>query len=253
MPSRMDRYYQSDEVSDKRTSRNHDLYKKIYEQAEYTNIEGIASIEKTNEIDISKIQELLKGREKKEKKVEENTIQIPSLSEASFDERNYDIREVLNKARDTKVEDDKKRSISNTEYNVLKNTKLKDRYNFEEDEKELKELLHTISKTGMLSKLEDNDLSLDLFSDLKSVDGTMIGNSSTIQNVLKEEKKKEIPKEAEMDKSFFTTSVNFSNDDFEIEDEKPKKDHKIVSKILVILLFVVVALAEIFIVFKYIV
>ncbi len=56
-----------------------------------------------------------------------------------------------------------------------------------------------------------------------------------------------------MDKSFFTTSVNFSNDDFEIEDEKPKKDHKIVSKILVILLFVVVALAEIFIVFKYIV
>ena len=194
MPSRMDRYYQSDEVSDKRTSRNHDLYKKIYEQAEYTNIEGIASIEKTNEIDISKIQELLKGREKKEKKVEENTIQIPSLSEASFDERNYDIREVLNKARDTKVEDDKKRSISNTEYNVLKNTKLKDRYNFEEDEKELKELLHTISKTGMLSKLEDNDLSLDLFSDLKSVDGTMIGNSSTIQNVLKEEKKKEITK-----------------------------------------------------------
>lgn len=252
MPSRMDRYYQPDEVSGKRTSRNHDLYKKIYEQAEYTNIEGIASIEKTNEIDLSKIQELLKGREKKEKKVLPISP-LPSFSQDSLDEKNYDIREVLNKARDTKVEDDKKRSIHNTEYNVLKNIKMKDRYNFEEDEKELKELLHTISKTGMLSKLEDNDLSLDLFSDLKSTDGTMIGTSSTIQNVLKEEKKKEVSKEAEMDKSFFTTSVNFSDDDFEIEGEKPKKDHKIISKILIILLFIVVALAEIFIVFKYIV
>lgn len=251
MPSRMDRYYQSDEVTQKRTSRNYDLYKKIYEQAEYTNIEGIANIEKTNEIDISKIQELLKGREKKEKKVSVPTP-VASFSEDPMEEKNYDIREVLNKAKDTKVEDDKKRSISDTQYNILKNIKMKDRYNFEEDEKELKELLHTISKTGMLSKLEDNDLSLDLFSDLKSVDGTMIGNSSTIQDVLKEEKKKEV-KEAEMDKSFFTTSVNFSDDDFEIEGEKPKKDNKILSKILIILLFVVVAFIEIFIVFKYIV
>ena len=59
----MERYYKNDYTANKRTSRNHDLYKSIYEDQTYTNIEGIANIDRSNEVDIAKIKDLLKSRE----------------------------------------------------------------------------------------------------------------------------------------------------------------------------------------------
>ena len=44
--SRMDRY--NKEVENSRSSKNKDLYKNIYEFGEYSNIEGIATIDKSN-------------------------------------------------------------------------------------------------------------------------------------------------------------------------------------------------------------
>ena len=54
MLSRMERYYKSS-ASVQREQNVMKICIKIYEDAEYTNIEGITSIEKTNEIDLSKI------------------------------------------------------------------------------------------------------------------------------------------------------------------------------------------------------
>ena len=60
MKSRMERYYEIDHDTNRRTRKNADLYQKIYENDEYSNIEGIATTLKPNEIDISKIKEMLK-------------------------------------------------------------------------------------------------------------------------------------------------------------------------------------------------
>lgn len=86
MPSRMERYYHADSEIKQRTRRNQELYKKIYEGGEYTNIEGIASIGSTNEIDISKIKQMLQNREdyKREKNIvvlflRKNQLKFPLL------------------------------------------------------------------------------------------------------------------------------------------------------------------------------
>ena len=57
MPSRMDRYHFEEMTSSKRTKRNEDLYKSIYETGEYSNIEGIASISKKGEINLEKLKD----------------------------------------------------------------------------------------------------------------------------------------------------------------------------------------------------
>ena len=46
----MDRYYKSELVSSGRSSKNKSLYEQIKDLENYTNIEGVATIEKTNEI-----------------------------------------------------------------------------------------------------------------------------------------------------------------------------------------------------------
>ena len=60
MASRMERYHSGTSQSGTRSVRNENLYKNIYENAEYSNIESIATMDKTNEISIEQIKELLK-------------------------------------------------------------------------------------------------------------------------------------------------------------------------------------------------
>ena len=63
MASRMDRYHKSELITSGRSSKNKSLYDQIKDLDNYTNIEGVATIEKTNEIDISKVREMIKNRE----------------------------------------------------------------------------------------------------------------------------------------------------------------------------------------------
>src|SRR5574344_2004316 len=109
MKSRMERY--NDSYSDsnnsigRRSKNNEDLYKTIYEMSEYSNIEGIASIPKTNAVDVSQVKQMLKSREsyQQEKKYDylksspKESIEEPI--ESVEEERNYDIRDILNKAK----------------------------------------------------------------------------------------------------------------------------------------------------------
>ena len=60
----MERYYQTEKEGNTRTKRNTKLYNSIYSYGKYSNIEGIASIDNTNEIDITKVKKMLETREK---------------------------------------------------------------------------------------------------------------------------------------------------------------------------------------------
>lgn len=256
MASRMERYYQSDSNVTKRAKRNQDLYRTMYDEAEYSNIEGIATIEKTNEIDLNKIKELLREREHQGREIKKSIpepVHIEPLVEEPEDMRNYDIRDVLLKAKNQKTDDDKIHSLKNTQYNILKSLNV---HSGDEQKEELKELVHTITNTSALNKMGDKELCLDLLNDLKSNTMT-ISNSSAMDILLKEEKKKKIEPEEEigLDKSFYTSSLNFNDDDFEqLRDMNTNlKKNNLLIKILLFILLVIVVTAIIFAVYEFVI
>ena len=108
MASRMDRYYKSELVTAGRSTKNKSLYKQIEDLDSYTNIEGVATIEKNNEIDISKVKELLKNREdyKRQRQFrtfldQEREIVSPKKEVENKEEpKNYDINDILSKVKE---------------------------------------------------------------------------------------------------------------------------------------------------------
>lgn len=261
MASRMDRYHNNSTTTGKRSHRNESLYDSIYnENVEYSNVEGIARIEKTNEIDISRIREMLKQEEERKHKKEnqpvfKRTITVPTIEDKKEirEEKNYDIRDILTKAKQEKNDEEKNqyRNLKNTQYNILKNIKLdneigKNEDALEKENRELRELIHTITSNSTLEHLNDKDLSLDLLNDLKSENTTTNElDKNSIKKILEEAKskqKEEEPEEVrELDKSFFTSSLNFDDEDFEELKELNSKYR--LNNILIKILIVIVILA----------
>lgn len=245
MASRMERYYKTRE-SKRRIVRNESLYQTIYEDETYSNIEGVVATPKANEIDVEKIKELIASREREKnqtRKLERRPLSLePEEETIEEEEKNYDIRDVLVKAKDSRENNEEEyRSLKNTEYNILKNIKINNKRDLDQEE-ELKELINTITSTSLLNKMSDNELSLNMFDDLKS--DTMIGNPAAIQAVLDEKKEEELHNTDQMDKSFFTSSLGFKEQDFEqLQDlnKSIKKNNKIM-KVVLIILFIVIAL-----------
>lgn len=242
MPSRMEKYYINSQSRTSRTTRNTELYRNLYDGKEYTNVEGIATIEKSNEIDLNKIQELLKAHEEfKQDKKPIIKRQIRKIEEETDDteEKNYDIMDVLNKAKNEYNDDNKSRSLKNTQYNILKNINIKEK----EDDDSLKDLINTITNTSVLNKLGDRDLSLNLLEELKSDNNTMIGAKGS-NDIFKVdlERVKDRDDNDEIDKSFYTSSLNFDEKDFEqLNDIKSSlKKNNILITILVFFFMVVV-------------
>lgn len=260
MASRMERYYNDASSEGKRSRKNQDLYKTIYEGPSYTNIEGIATMEKTNEIDISKIKEMLRSREDYKRQKEYRKLirrepepvpePEPEEEEEIFDtHRNYDIRDVLTKAKEENPEEIKSEhhSLNNTQYNILKNLRMKEKINKEdyvdEEDPDIKNLINTITNTSMLNKLGDKELSLDLLDDLKSDTITSVSTLPSIHDMMEEEEK-EPTGEMDLDKSFFTSAYSFSDDDFDIDEHgnlKPKKKHTVLKVIMTILILALIA------------
>lgn len=254
MASRMEKYYKTRD-SKRRVIRNESLYQTIYEDETYSNIEGVVATPKANEVNIEKLKELIASHEQ-EKNQTRKLIRKPVELEPEIDpldleeEKSYDIRDVLVKAKDSRENiQDEHRSLKNTEYNILKNIKINNKQDVEQEE-ELKELINTITNTSLLNKMSDNELSLNMFDDLKS--DTMIGDSSAIRSILKETKDENLHKTGEMDTSFFTSSLDFKESDFEQLQNLSNSIHKNnkIMRVVLILLFIVVVVALGFIIYN---
>lgn len=259
MASRMDRYYQSNNKRIDRSTKNKDLYKKVNTNSK--DIASISSINRYNEIDISKIKDIVNNREtyKKEKELRQ-TMQNSSLKFSIPEEmndnpvydvmdikpekiekielttpKNYDLSDVLNKAKDEHNENDtKNRNLKNLEYTDLNSLNLHNK-EYKDSEAELKDLINTIHNTSKLHKLGDD---VGLLDELKA--DTMVGDASSIKKVLEKEineEKKDDTKE--LDKSFFTSTYDFNDDDFDEELAKHSKKKEI---IIVIIISLVVAI-----------
>lgn len=251
MVSRMEKYYKNDTKIAQRSQKNKELYRSIYDIGEYSNIEGIATMTKSNEIDITKVKNTLKNREnyKREKQYrqltnkEEKKEEIDISNEfTSKEQKNYDIRDILNKAKDKKPIEDTPRSLDNTNYNILKNLKLniekehKREYENDTFDEELKELIDTITNTSMLNQMNDKELGLNMFNLDETID--KLDGRESVKQLLDQARKYQDSKSntiPEIDNSFYTSSLNFNKEDFEEANSyaKQKKNKKILLKTFV--------------------
>lgn len=247
--SRMDRYNKESENS--RSTKNKDLYKNIYELGEYSNIEGIATIDKSNEVDITKVKEMLKNREeyqrqKEIRKISKKEIEVPTYDvyEVEDDDKVYDIRNILENAKINNPTHEEYQSLKNINYEILK--ELKEKHFNKKTKEEVIDAVDNISNTSRLNKLSDGELGLDMFDDLKSQNDTIVQDKTAIRKLLEEAKNND-EKEKEntntgIDKSFFTSSLNFGKEDFdEIQElNKSVAKNKIIVKILSFIAAVIV-------------
>ena len=256
---RMDRY-NKDSNSNLRSNKNQELYKNIYELGEYSNIEGIATIDKSNEVDITKVKNMLKNREtyQKQKEIrnlEKKEKEVPKYDFYDLDESDkvYDIRDILSKAKVNKPSEENK-SLDSINFEILK--ELKEKHQKEEEKENVQEVLDEISNTSKLNKLSDSDLGLDMFSDLQS--NTIVESKESIKALLDEVKKKDEEKlvntNSNLDKSFFSTSLNFATEDFEgLNDlKKSVKKNNFLVRVLVYIILLTIAGAIVYFIFNWI-
>ena len=249
MASRMERYYNAEE----RSKKNRSLYNQINNLENYTNIEGVVDISNSNEININTVKKLI--NQDKDSMLEKSSRSNDNIEKSNVEEeKNYDLNDVLKKAKhDHSDKDIKHRKLKIHQYEILK--KLKEE---QPDNEKIDELLNTMA----LSDTSGDDLGF--FDDLKS--NTMIGNeASAIKEVLNEAKEDTdesiIDEDSDtsalknLDKSFYTSSFNFSDKDFDDLknlDDTLKRNNKLI-RILIILFSITIAIIILIVVAKLIV
>ena len=324
MNSRLEKYDNSENNTEipSRVARNQSLYNEL-SMSDFSDMkpnDNMKVIENTgNRIDLNKIKDYLESNEEemvqaKSVVVKDDINSIPE-NELFYEEKDYDINSILEKAKENKesyYEDEKHKKLRDTQYDILSKIKV---YDEEEEEKEeekvelnteektLIDLINTVTKnkTDLLEELkkgnentivtspideESNDKIINeaieeskkdsekiVFSKEELVKELAPGNNE--EDLFKElnskEEKLEAPIEKKedtfelkevdndetsiknIDSSFYTNSMSFSKEDFEGFEELEKtvkKNNKMVK--LGIIALVLLALATIFIVLKYV-
>lgn len=255
--SRMDRYYNNESKASKRSLRNQDLYKNIYDDSDsYSNIEGIATIEKSNEVDITKVKNMLRNREDYIKQKDLRNFIPKEVEEPKYEtferdeDRVYDIRDILSKAKSNK-EQEKYHNLDEKNLELLR--KLKEQPKEAIYKEEVGNMLDNIHTTSQLNKLTDQDLGMDMFDDLKSNNNTIIGDKNSIKSILEEakalEEKKKDHTNTGIDNSFFTSSLKFNDEDFD-GFEEPKKKINVFIKLLMLIGLIAVSALVVFVIFN---
>lgn len=231
MASRMDRYRNDTE----RSVKNQEIYKQIGDIGSYTNIEGIANINDNNEINISKIKEMLKNREnyQKEKRYRDLLVSEEKTEDLKKDveeiERKYDIKDVLTDAlKKRSIIENDNHKFESSKYDILKEL------NKESTEENIKETIAVLSS-------DNKDADVNLFDNLKS-DGKE--DKTDIKQIIQETKEENNEDTAQIDKTFFTNSLNFSNSDFE-DLKEMHSDIKRNNRLLIIIAILMIIVAGI--------
>lgn len=253
MESRMERYASKEETKiTSRTMKNKKMYEDLYQKATVTDFKSVAS----NVIDLSDSSikgssrrenyQKSKGRTglgiEEERGIKEYNYEYPRIEK---EPRNFDINQVLKEAkknRDDYDELEKRRKLRTPEYNILADLneeKLKEyRKNKKEvlsldEEKNLEELIHTITSKTMVQDIEkvlDKEKEKDsLLDDLMptALEETVI--SSDILEELKNnpvvEKKEDNEEESKivLDESFYTKSMDLSKEDLILEEDEEEE------------------------------
>ena len=216
MGSRMDKYKNNSEIP-KRSDKNKELYKQIYNA--YDEFENLVVPSNVKEIDLSSLKKEITTRDEYRKVKDYSDITNNKvvrkeivIEEQKKENEIYDINELLNKAvKDKKQEEESAPTISTDSY--LKKLRLDDtRTNldlvkdmYEDIKKEIEEENESLLRTA--------NLSLEILSDLKGDnDNTMI------EAPIKEEF---LPEE---NNRFYSNEYKFSKKDFEDKSDDDSKN-----------------------------
>lgn len=256
---RMERYDNSNRSTVRsRTEKNQDLYNDLGRLEKYTTLTDVSKIEA---VELNAAKKNYRTREGYHQ-IKDYDIDIEKpkerkeLDEFNFlyndEHKTYDINKVLEEAKELREKDalEKKRKLHNEKYNILESSeedleKFKEetklRHKPIENEEELEELIHTITSKELreeIDKAESNDNN-SLLSDLMATNvneevlkpiATKIEDSKVEDDTKKLDKVKEktMSLKDEIDKSFYTKSLDLTEEDFESDDEEEVKPSKFI-------------------------
>lgn len=266
MRRRTDRHIEESGLSPTRLSRmskNKYLYDDINNVIGY---EEITDFNPENGIDLSNIrntnsreeykkykdyQDIFgKTEEKKEEAVEEEEKKIYDINSVLEDaKRNRNKYDELEKKR--KLKENKYATLADTaQLNLEKAESLEKASGNDIDEKELTDLINTITSHNLLKDIKDADSSnnekedeADLLSDLLATHVDLNLEEGIASEYLAKEHEESEKEEKEIDNSFYTKSMDLSEQDFEFSDEieaERKAKIKVIIIIVVILLLIVI-------------
>lgn len=257
---RMERYDSSNRNTVRsRTEKNKDLYNDLGRLEKYTTLTDVSKIDA---VELSSAKKNYRTREgyhslkDYDMNIEEKPKERKELDEFNFlynnEHKTYDINKVLEEAKELREKDalEKKRKLHNEKYNILESSeedleKFKEetklRHKPIENEEELEELIHTITSKELreeIDKAESNDNN-SLLSDLMATNvneevlkpiATKIEDSKVEDDTKKLDKVKEktMSLKDEIDKSFYTKSLDLTEEDFESDDEEEVKPSKFI-------------------------
>ncbi|HHX32854.1 MAG TPA: hypothetical protein GX713_01295 [Mollicutes bacterium] len=234
MSSRMDRYKDETPELKKRTELKADLYRNDVDNLSRLDLNSNISVLKddASNIDVDKIREMLDKRYRentpKRKSIEIDS-HIDEYEEESdlYDTKEYDINEILAKAKTTKKVDyneERLRKLTNTNQDILQNLNLSPKKDKYEEEQELMTLIDTITKL----ELENREKAEKEASDLLN-----LNNTEEILN---------------LENSFFTGNLAVTDKDYEdFKDlQSDIKSNSILIKVL-IFIFIILFIAAIII------
>lgn len=251
MKSRMDRYYNSEQEFVGRIKKNEQLYRKR-DYDVYSSNETI--IDTSNEVDITKIKDIIKSREDYQRARSYRTMlndkkfdydDVP-YEEDNYEEKDYDINALLQKVKEEKGikndDEEKVRKLKNTQYDILSKLNVKSKENLKHEEiqkEELQDLINTITRK------DEKEDELDLFENLKSENTIVTKSAKELENSLTPElikaKSIEQTKEQEKESSFYSDSFTFSRKDFEgMKDlDVDQGSNKLITGIIIMLIIVI--------------
>lgn len=251
MEKRVQRHSNNDEkkvIKKTRTSKNKYLYDEINNKIGYEEITNFSDGSLDLSVIISKETSEESIKVSRLSKYEEQTVDEIQNEE----EKIYDINSVLEEAKKNRIKYDeleKKRKLKENGYATLADINNKEAYMKNEnhneiDEEELTNLINTITSHNLLNEIkeaEEDSKEGEILSDLLATNIDLNLEEGIAKEFVEDEKTE---KKADMDNSFYTKSMNFSEQDFEFAEEL-EKDKKLKLKIIVIISLIFIILGVI--------
>lgn len=259
MQSRMDKYGTKKDIKYERTKKNtqlyEDVYEDIYKDTTYRNMEVIDT---AKEINLNKLRGILDDKydTRQYRKLREYSLEDTNNYDSPIIDYNevksHDINEIISNAKNkrTFIEEAKEKQ-KYMDFKERRTTIYEDDLSSLKEEKELEELINTMA---IPIKDESANEELDMFSELKGEENTIVTNpiEVTFDTTGDIKETKDIEKTlVRADKTFYTDSNMFTKNDFEdfstLTEELIKTNSK--KKIMIILLIIAILCACVFLIY----
>lgn len=258
MVSRMDKYHsESIPANQSRFQKNEHLYESLYNNKVVTEFSEINN----NVLDLTSGTSSSSNRRENYQKnkasfpnyradVVEEKVAFPNSIDKIIEdpsEKNYDINDILSEARKNRslTSNDEKKRLKTVEYSILSDLSKEKLAEYRENKKKmskdeeenLEELIHTITSNSLRKKIDDELLSdllpteedetiisKELLSSIEDTEDISLEKNKVNEDSDKEDFLKDTTNEMEIDRSFYTKSMDLSKEDFEIDDDDSDDD-----------------------------